>query len=40
VAHTAEGRKVLVRGLARAGVAEVALERGDGPVVDALLAAG
>jgi Transposase len=40
VAHTAEGLKALVRGLARAGVAEVAIERGDGPVVDALLAAG
>jgi len=40
VAHTAEGLQALVRGLARAGVAEVAIERGDGPVVDALLAAG
>jgi transposase len=40
VAHTAEGLRALVRGLARAGVAEVAIERGDGPVVGALLAAG
>ena len=40
VAHTAEGLKTLVSRLARAGLAEVAIERGDGPVVDALLAAG
>jgi transposase len=40
VAHTAEGLRSLVRGLARAGACEVAIERGDGPVVDALLAAG
>ena len=40
VARTAEGLQALVRGLARAGVAEVAIERGDGPVVGALLAAG
>jgi transposase len=40
VAHTAEGLRALVRVLAGAGVAEVAIERGDGPVVDALLAAG
>jgi len=40
VAHTAEGLKTLVSRLARAGSAEVAIERGDGPVVDALLAAG
>ena len=40
VAHTAQGLKTLVLRLARAGVAEVAIERGDGPVVDALLAAG
>jgi transposase len=39
VAHTAEGLKTLVQRLARAGVCEVAIERGDGPVVDALLAA-
>ena len=40
VAHTAEGLRALASRLARAGVAEVAIERGDGPVVDALLAAG
>ncbi len=40
VAHTAEGLRVLVSRLARAGVCEVAIERGDGPVVDGLLAAG
>ena len=40
VTHTAEGLRALVRRLARAGAAEVAIERGDGPVVDALLAAG
>jgi transposase len=40
VAHTAEGLKALVSRLASAGVAEVAIERGDGPVVDALLQAG
>jgi transposase len=40
MAHTAEGLRALVRVLAGAGVAEVAIERGDGPVVDALLAAG
>jgi transposase len=40
VAHTAAGLKTLVQGLARAGACEVAIERGDGPVVDALLAAG
>jgi transposase len=40
VAHTAEGLKALVQRLARAGVAEVAIERGDGPLVDALLEAG
>jgi transposase len=40
VAHTAEGLRALVQRLARAGVAEVAIERGDGPIVDALLAAG
>ena len=32
VAHTAEGLQALVRGLARTGVREVAIERGDGPV--------
>jgi transposase len=40
VAHTAEGLRTLVQRLARAGACEVAIERGDGPVVDALLAAG
>jgi transposase len=40
VVHTAAGLRVLVQRLARAGVAEVAIERGDGPLVDALLAAG
>jgi transposase len=40
VAHTADGLHHLVQRLSRAGVAEVAIERGDGPVVDALLAAG
>jgi transposase len=40
VAHTAEGLRVLVQRLTRAGVAEAAIERSDGPVVDALLEAG
>jgi transposase len=40
VAHTAGGLRSLVQRLARAGVAEAAIERGDGPVVDAMLAAG
>jgi transposase len=40
VAHTAAGLKTVVQRLARAGVTEVAIERGDGPVVDALLEAG
>ena len=40
VSHTAEGLRVLVQRLARAGVTEVAIERGDGPVVDAMLEAG
>jgi transposase len=40
VPHTAEGLRALVHRLAKAGVAEVAIERGDGPVVDALLQAG
>jgi transposase len=39
VEHTAAGLAALVRGLARAGACEAAIERGDGPVVDALLAA-
>lgn len=37
--HTAVGLKRLVSGLLKAGVVEVGIERGDGPVVDALLAA-
>jgi transposase len=40
VAHTAAGIGDLVRRLARAGAHEVAIERPDGPVVDALLEAG
>jgi transposase len=40
VAHTAEGLRTLVQRLSRTGACEVAIERGDGPVVDALLAAG
>jgi len=39
VPHTGEGLGGLVRRLTRVGVAEVAIERPDGPVVDALLAA-
>jgi transposase len=40
VAHTTDGLKVLVKGLARVSAAEVAIERGDGPMVEALLEAG
>ncbi len=40
VAHTAPGLRQLVARLRRAGVCEVAIERPDGPVVDALLEAG
>ena len=40
VEHTAAGLRAMVRFLARQGVAEVAIERGDGPVVEALLEAG
>ena len=40
VEHAAAGLRDLVQRLARAGVGEVAIERGDGPVVDALLGAG
>ena len=40
VEHSAAGLRALVMVLARAGVAEVAIERPDGPVVDALLGAG
>lgn len=39
ITHTASGLRQLVRRLRRAGVAEVAIERPDGPVVDALLEA-
>lgn len=40
VEHTAAGLRAMVRFLGGHGVAEVAIERGDGPVVDALLDAG
>ncbi len=40
VSHDAAGLKSLVRRLLRAGVVEVGIERGDGPVVEALLQAG
>ena len=40
VEHNAAGLRELVDLLARTGVSEVAIERPDGPVVDALLAAG
>lgn len=40
VVHDAAGLKTLVRRLLQAGVDEVGIERGDGPVVDALLNAG
>ena len=40
VEHTATGLKRLIRRLLGAGVTEVGIERGDGPVVEALLAAG
>lgn len=40
VVHDAAGLKALVRRLLKAGVDEVGIERGDGPVVDALLQAG
>jgi transposase len=39
VEHTAAGLRALVNFLGKHGVIEVAIERGDGPVVDALLAA-
>ena len=38
--HQAAGLQAMVRRLRRAGVRRVAIERGDGPVVEALLAAG
>lgn len=37
VDHTAAGLRALIRFLVNHGVGEVAIERGDGPVVDALL---
>ena len=40
VEHSAAGLRELVAVLARTGAAEVAIERPDGPVVDALLGAG
>ena len=40
VEHTAGGLRTLVQRLARAGVCEAVIERGDGPVVEALLDAG
>jgi transposase len=40
VAHTGAGLAELVRRLRRAGTSEVAIERSDGPLVEALLAAG
>jgi transposase len=40
VAHTGPGLRQLVRRLRQAGVAEVGIERPDGPVVDALLEDG
>jgi transposase len=40
VEHTAAGLSELLRTLTKAGVVEVAIERGDGPVVETLLGAG
>ena len=40
VPRTAAGLRRLLRRLGRGGVAEVGIERPDGPVVDALLEAG
>ncbi|HET7665022.1 MAG TPA: IS110 family transposase, partial [Mycobacterium sp.] len=40
IAHSAAGLRDLLAMLTRAGVAEVAIERPDGPVIDALLDAG
>lgn len=39
IEHTAAGLEQLIRRLLAAGVVEVGIERGDGPVVEALLAA-
>ena len=40
VEHTSPGLNKMIKRLLAAGVEEVGIERGDGPVVDALLAAG
>lgn len=40
IEHTAAGLRILVGRLLKAGVAEIGVERGDGPVVEALLQAG
>lgn len=40
VEHTSSGLKSMVKRLLAAGVEEVGIERGDGPLVDVLLAAG
>lgn len=40
IPHNATGLRMLVKQLARAGVVEVGIERPDGPVIDALRAAG
>ncbi|RYY06269.1 MAG: IS110 family transposase, partial [Alphaproteobacteria bacterium] len=40
VEHTTAGLRRMTNLLNRAGVSEVAIERGDGPIVDALLEAG
>lgn len=40
VTHKAAGLRELIHRLDQAGVAEVAIERPDGPVVDSLLTAG
>jgi len=39
IEHTAPGLTALVRRLLKAGVGEIGIERGDGPVVEALLQA-
>ncbi|MGH3124234.1 MAG: IS110 family transposase [Streptosporangiaceae bacterium] len=40
IGHSAAGLRELISVLARAGAAETAIERPDGPVIDALLSAG